>query len=114
LIYAVGVGAKKDDPHFVYGAYGYTSTKVPHRTATSLPLELGLAITHVECTLSNIHVDKDFAAIPTYPVSLQFKGDGQDVNLFSERVSEGWIPGIPRLDPNRIVRLIARTLPILF
>ncbi|KAG6832194.1 hypothetical protein H0H87_002304 [Tephrocybe sp. NHM501043] len=48
--------------------------------------------------------DKSFAAIPTYPVVLQLKGDGQDVNLFLERVKGRPIPGMPPLNPNRIVR----------
>ncbi|KAF8888845.1 peroxisomal dehydratase [Infundibulicybe gibba] len=48
-------------------------------------------------------LDKSFSAIPTYPVVLQFKGDDQDVNLFAERVKGRPIPGMPPLDPNRMV-----------
>ncbi|KAF9460421.1 peroxisomal dehydratase [Collybia nuda] len=48
-------------------------------------------------------LDKSFAPLPTYPVVLQLKGDDQDVNLFSERVKGRPVPGMPRLDPNRIV-----------
>lgn len=53
-----------------------------------------------------LNSDKSFAPLPTYPVVLQLKGDDQDVNLFSERVKGRPIPGMPRLDPNRIVRNI--------
>ncbi|KAG6809634.1 hypothetical protein H0H92_015448 [Tricholoma furcatifolium] len=67
LTYAVGVGAKNDDYHFVY------------------------------------ELDKSFAAIPTYPVVLQLKGDEQDVNVFRERVKGRPIPGLPPMDPNRVV-----------
>ena len=32
-------------------------------------------------------------------------GHGQDVNLFAERIAgSGPIPGLPRMDPNRVVR----------
>jgi len=48
-------------------------------------------------------LDKSFAAIPTYPVVLQLKGDGQDVNLFKERVKGRPVPGLPAMDPNRVV-----------
>ncbi|KIM41382.1 hypothetical protein M413DRAFT_445398 [Hebeloma cylindrosporum] len=48
-------------------------------------------------------LDPGFAAIPTYPVVLPLKGDGTDVNLFSERVKGRPIPGMPPLDPNRVV-----------
>ncbi|KAG6874011.1 hypothetical protein C0995_007968 [Termitomyces sp. Mi166 len=47
--------------------------------------------------------DKSFAALPTYPVVLPLKGDSQEVNLFSERVKSRPIPGMPTVDPNRIV-----------
>ncbi|KAG6878438.1 hypothetical protein C0992_008157 [Termitomyces sp. T32_za158] len=48
-------------------------------------------------------LDKSFAALPTYPVVLPLKGDDQDVNVFSERVKGRPIPGMPPVDPNRIV-----------
>ncbi|RDB17077.1 putative enoyl-CoA hydratase 2 [Hypsizygus marmoreus] len=48
-------------------------------------------------------LDKTFAAIPTYPVVLQLKGDDQDVNLFQERVKGKPVPTMPPLNPNRIV-----------
>ncbi|KAG5651674.1 hypothetical protein H0H81_007870 [Sphagnurus paluster] len=48
-------------------------------------------------------LDKSFAAIPTYPVVLQLKGEYQDINLFSERVKGRPIPGMPPLNPNKIV-----------
>ncbi|PFH51168.1 hypothetical protein AMATHDRAFT_3299 [Amanita thiersii Skay4041] len=67
LTYAVGVGAKNDDFHFVY------------------------------------ELHKDFAAIPTYPVVLALKGDGEDVNLFAAKFKDRPVPGMPRTDPNRVV-----------
>lgn len=30
-------------------------------------------------------------------------GDDQDVNLFSERVQERAVPGLPQFNPNRVV-----------
>ncbi|KAK7467272.1 hypothetical protein VKT23_004329 [Stygiomarasmius scandens] len=48
-------------------------------------------------------LDPSFAALPTYPVVLQLKGDGQDVNLFADRMKANPLPGMPRLDPNRVV-----------
>jgi len=48
-------------------------------------------------------LDKNFAPLPTYPVVLQLKGDGQDVNLFAERVKGRPIPGLPPMNPNRVV-----------
>ncbi|KAF5350483.1 hypothetical protein D9756_008685 [Leucocoprinus leucothites] len=67
LTYAVGVGAKNDEFHFIY------------------------------------ELNPGFAPIPTYPVVLQLKGDGQDVNLFADRVKGRPIPGMPPLDPKRVV-----------
>ncbi|KAJ7023440.1 peroxisomal dehydratase [Mycena alexandri] len=48
-------------------------------------------------------LDKSFAALPTYPVVLPFKGDSQELNLFAERMMGSPIPGMPKLDPNRVV-----------
>ncbi|EFI27517.1 peroxisomal dehydratase [Coprinopsis cinerea okayama7 len=48
-------------------------------------------------------LDPNFAALPTYPVVLALKGDGQDVNNFAEAVKGRPIPGLPKLDPNRVV-----------
>ncbi|KAJ3819706.1 peroxisomal dehydratase [Lentinula raphanica] len=47
--------------------------------------------------------DPNFAALPTYPVVLTFKGDSQELNLFADRMKGNDIPGLPRVDPNRIV-----------
>ena len=69
--------------------------------------ELGETPTAIEfdSSLPDVATDKSFAPIPTYPVVLPLKGDDQDVNLFSERVKGMPIPGLPHLDPNRIVRI---------
>jgi len=50
-------------------------------------------------------LDKGFTALPTYPVVLSLKLDGEDVNLFAERLGAGGslAPGLPKLDPNRVV-----------
>ncbi|KAF9034660.1 hypothetical protein BDZ89DRAFT_1130577 [Hymenopellis radicata] len=49
-------------------------------------------------------LDSNFSALPTYPVVLPLKQDGQDVNLFKERASGiGGVPGMPKLDPNRML-----------
>ncbi|KIY43004.1 peroxisomal dehydratase [Fistulina hepatica ATCC 64428] len=49
-------------------------------------------------------LDKSFAAFPTFPVVLPFRGNNADVNNFAETVGKGIpIPGIPPLDPNKIV-----------
>lgn len=48
-------------------------------------------------------LDPNFAALPTYPVVLQLKGADQDVNLFADRVKGRPIPGLPPLNPNRVV-----------
>lgn len=48
-------------------------------------------------------LDENFSALPTYPVVLQLKGDGQDVNSFSERLKREPVPGLPNLDPNRVI-----------
>ncbi|KAJ7178185.1 peroxisomal dehydratase [Mycena filopes] len=62
-------------------------------------------------------LDKSFAALPTYPVVLPFKGDSQELNLFAERMMGSPIPGMPKLDPNRVVHgtqsiEIIRDLPL--
>ncbi|KAF8639171.1 hypothetical protein AX17_001658 [Amanita inopinata Kibby_2008] len=46
---------------------------------------------------------KEFAALPTYPVVLFLKSDGQDVNVFAERIKGRPVPGLPTFDPNRVV-----------
>lgn len=73
--------------------------------------------------------DKRFAPFPTYPVALPLKGkpsyfrrtaelsltkpgDSEDVNLFSEQVAGRGrsVPGLPRFDPNRVVRHLSSSL----
>ncbi|TDL27701.1 hypothetical protein BD410DRAFT_835015 [Rickenella mellea] len=60
-------------------------------------------------------LDKDFAPFPTYPVVLPFKGNDQELNLFSERFDGRAIPGLPNFDTNRVVhgmQLIQTLKPI--
>ncbi|KAH9474604.1 putative dehydratase NIT22 [Psilocybe cubensis] len=61
--------------------------------------------------------DPNFAALPTYPVVLQLKGADSDVNLFSDRIKGRPIPGMPTLNPNRVVHAtqsieIVKPLPL--
>ncbi|KAJ7448274.1 peroxisomal dehydratase [Mycena galericulata] len=46
-------------------------------------------------------LDKSFAALPTYPVVLPFKGDSQELNLFAKTVGGVSIPTMPKTDPNK-------------
>lgn len=58
-------------------------------------------------SLKNVYYvtsDPKFSALPTYPVVLALKGADTDVNLFSERIKGPPVPGLPRMDPNRVVR----------
>ncbi|KAJ7450825.1 peroxisomal dehydratase [Mycena latifolia] len=48
-------------------------------------------------------LDKSFAALPTFPVVLPFKGDSSEVNLFADKMGNQAIPSMPRLDPNKVV-----------
>jgi acyl dehydratase len=49
-------------------------------------------------------LDKNFAALPTFPVVLPFKGTDHDVNLFADRMMKGDpVEGLPNFDPNRVV-----------
>jgi len=47
-------------------------------------------------------LDKSFAALPTYPVVLVFKGDSQEVNSFAS-VMGAPVPGMPPVDINKMV-----------
>jgi len=48
-------------------------------------------------------LEKSWAPLPTYPVVLGLKGDGQDVNLFADNIKSQPPPGLPPINPNRIV-----------
>jgi hypothetical protein len=49
-------------------------------------------------------LDPNFTALPTYPLVLQSKGDGFDVNSFAEEVAKGGkIPGLPPYNLNNLV-----------
>ncbi|KAJ7111480.1 peroxisomal dehydratase [Mycena epipterygia] len=48
-------------------------------------------------------LDKSFAALPTFPVVLPFKGDSQELNLFADKMGNQALPGMPRFDPNKVV-----------
>jgi hypothetical protein len=49
-----------------------------------------------------LNADKSFAAIPTYPVVLSFKGDSQELNLFASRMGKP-PPGMPPVDLDKMV-----------
>lgn len=63
-------------------------------------------------------LDPSFTALPTYPLVLQSKGDGFDVNSFAEEVSKGGkTPGLPEYDLNNLVHgeqgmEVLRTVPL--
>jgi len=48
-------------------------------------------------------LDPKFSALPTYPVVLSLKGADSDVNLFSQRIKSRPVPGVPPMNPNRVV-----------
>ncbi|KAJ6552216.1 peroxisomal dehydratase [Mycena vulgaris] len=48
-------------------------------------------------------LDKSFAALPTFPVVLPFKGDSFELNLFAEKMGNQAVPSMPRMDPNKVV-----------
>ncbi|KAF9077441.1 peroxisomal dehydratase [Rhodocollybia butyracea] len=63
---------------------------------------LGVGAKETEDDLPFVY-DPKFAAFPTYPVVLTFKGDSPELNLFAERMRGDKLPGFPPVDPNRIV-----------
>lgn len=48
-------------------------------------------------------LDKSWGPLPTYPVVLSLKGEDTDVSLFASKHSKEIIPGLPKLDPKRVV-----------
>ncbi|KAJ4495698.1 HotDog domain-containing protein [Lentinula edodes] len=48
-------------------------------------------------------LDPNFAAFPTYPVVLTFKGDSQELNLFAETMKSSALPGLPPVDLGKSV-----------
>ncbi|KAJ3300817.1 hypothetical protein HK104_000010 [Borealophlyctis nickersoniae] len=48
-------------------------------------------------------LDKNFVPFPTYPLVLPLKGDSFDVTSYAEKASFGNVPGLPKLDLNRLV-----------
>ncbi|KAJ3905521.1 peroxisomal dehydratase [Lentinula edodes] len=65
---------------------------------------LGVGAKNTEDDLPFVYeLNPNFAALPTYPVVLTSKGNSQELNLFADRMKGDNIPGMPRVDPNRIV-----------
>lgn len=66
----------------------------------------------------NYEKSEAFRALPTYPLVLPFKGEGQEVNDFADLVSgRGEVPGFPTLDTNTLVHaeqslIVHRSLPV--
>ncbi|KAF7968157.1 hypothetical protein HWV62_31738 [Athelia sp. TMB] len=48
-------------------------------------------------------LDKAWAPLPTYPVVLGLKGDDDDVTLFTSKGRTSNVPGLPKLNPARVV-----------
>lgn len=48
-------------------------------------------------------LDKAWAPLPTYPVVLGLKGNDDDVTLFTSKVRTSNVPGLPKLNPGRVV-----------
>lgn len=100
------MGAKntEDDLPFVYGKPTTILTMLCMSLNTHYRIKY---VQHYDFaparTVDKFIVDPNFAALPTYPVVLTFKGDSQELNLFADRMKGDNIPGMPRVDPNRIV-----------
>lgn len=54
-------------------------------------------------------LDKEFKPFPTFPVVLNFRGDSQDVIDFNKSFKSAPIPGLPPLDPSRVVHATMST-----
>ncbi|KIK68669.1 hypothetical protein GYMLUDRAFT_68519 [Collybiopsis luxurians FD-317 M1] len=63
---------------------------------------LGIGANEAEEDLPFVY-DAKFAAFPTYPVVLTFKGDSEELNVFADRMRGDKLPGMPPVDPNKIV-----------
>lgn len=48
-------------------------------------------------------LDPNFTALPFYPIVLQMKGNGSDVNNYRERATGKPTPGIPPYDGDKLV-----------
>ncbi|RMD43156.1 hypothetical protein DV735_g1921, partial [Chaetothyriales sp. CBS 134920] len=87
LLFAVSIGSKADEPHFTY-------------------------VCLLFITQEN---DPNFAVFPTYSIILPFKKTSQDVIDFYAAQSAVPIPGVPKLDPKRVLdgqRLIQFLRPL--
>ncbi|KIK39538.1 hypothetical protein CY34DRAFT_808163 [Suillus luteus UH-Slu-Lm8-n1] len=77
---------------------------------------IGVGAKHDELSLVYV-LNKSWGPLPTYPVVLGLKGDDQDVTLFAAKSSAQPLPGLPKLNPNRVVHAtqsieILKDLPV--
>jgi len=83
--------------------------ELPDRPVTWLKRDLilyalGVGVKNTEDDLRFVYeLNSKFAALPTYPVVLTFKGDSPELNLFVERMRGSKLPGLPPADPMRSV-----------
>ncbi|KAF9077440.1 peroxisomal dehydratase [Rhodocollybia butyracea] len=82
--------------------------ELPDRPVTWLKRDLilyalGIGAKNDNEDLSYLYeLDPNFAAFPTYPVVLPFKGDSQELNLFAETMKTD-VPGLPPADLSKSV-----------
>ncbi|KAI8827226.1 HotDog domain-containing protein [Fimicolochytrium jonesii] len=80
--------------------FKYPSDKVLYNRRDLLLYAAGLNLTELRFTYE---LEKNFSAFPTYPIVLPLKGDTLDVSSYAERAGFGNIPGLPKIDLNRLV-----------
>ncbi|CAO3693468.1 unnamed protein product [Umbelopsis ramanniana] len=86
-------------------AVGYEQPpyKVAYNRRDLILYALAVGVDHNELQYL-YELDPSFTALPTYPLVLQSKGDGFDVNSFAEEVAKGGkTPGLPEYDLNNLV-----------
>jgi len=89
--------------------YQYKDKPVSWNKRDLITYAVGVGAKHDDFTFV-YELDKKFAALPTYPVSLGFKGVSQDVNNFATSVAKAEpLPGLPPFDPNRVVHATMST-----
>ncbi|KAI9017461.1 peroxisomal dehydratase [Gaertneriomyces semiglobifer] len=78
----------------------YPSETVRFNRRDLLIYAAGIGLTNPKFTYE---LNKSFSAFPTYPLVLPLKGDTFDVNSYAERSNMGGVPGLPKINLNRLV-----------